>query len=152
MRVIMRGHEKKLGFVMSTPKGAVEEAKKDVYNMFNSLQELCRKLQGDIRTLQVQQPGTPVVMPLSMAFLVANDFSSLLDTPAENDSTVIIHAHQIGIPNRHTHEVSSRQNPHATGQHKIEPGRPFTRNTIGAADGGCRSGQTTTSSSKVLQA
>ena len=56
MRVNMRGHEKKLGFVMPTPKGAVERGQKDVHNMFNGLQGLCRK---------------PVVMPLSMAFLVA---------------------------------------------------------------------------------
>ena len=99
-----------------------------------------------------RRPETPVVMPLSMAFLVAMTSAAcsthlpIMTRPSSSMRT------RMGIPNRHTHEVSSRRNPHTTGQHKIEPGRSFTRETIGAADGGCRSGQTTTSSSKVLQA
>ena len=44
------------------------------------------------------------------------DCSSLLDTPAGNDSTVIIHAHQMRVPNSHNHEVGGRRNPHTTGQ------------------------------------
>ena len=63
VRVIMRGHEKKLGFVRPTPKGAVERGQKDVYNMFNGLQGLCRL--GCHST--ERRPETPVVMPLSMA-------------------------------------------------------------------------------------
>ena len=138
VRVIMRGHEEKLGCFMPTPKGAVERGQKDVHNMFNGLQGLRRKPQGDITTLQVQQ----LRLPFNRA-------------EAGNSSTyaiVIIHAHQMRVPNSHTHEVGGRRNPHTTGQNQIEPGRSFTRKTIGAADGGCHSGQTTTSSRKVLHA
>ena len=59
VRVIMRGHAEKLGCFLPTPKGAVERGQKDVHNMFNGLQGLCRKPQGDITTLQVQQLRLP---------------------------------------------------------------------------------------------
>ena len=120
--------------------------------MFNGLQGLCRKPQGDITTLQVQQlrlPFNRAEAGNSRSYAIEHDIpggydcSSLLDTPADNDSTVIIHTHQMRVPNSHTHEVSGRRNPHTTGQNQIEPGRSFTRKTIGAADGGCHSGQTT---------
>ena len=78
-----------------------ERSRKDVHNMFNGLQGLCRKSQGDITTLQVQQlrlPFNRAEAGNSRSYAIEHDIpggydcSSLLDTPADNDSTVIIHA------------------------------------------------------------
>ena len=68
----------------------------NVYNMFNGLQGLCRKPQGDITTLQVQQLRLPFngAEAGNSSYAIEHDipggydFSSLLDTPADNDSTV----------------------------------------------------------------
>ena len=111
--------------------------------MFNGLQGLCRKPQGDITTLQVQQLGLPpngAEAGNSSSYAIGYDFSSLLDTPADNDSTIIIHAHQVGVPNSHTHEVGSRRTRILLGSTRLSPGdpslqKPLALRTVAAAVG-----------------
>ena len=80
VRVIMRGHEKKLGCFMPTPKGAMERGQKDVYNMFTACKDSAASPRATSRPCKYsslgchsteRRPETPVVMPLSMTFLAA---------------------------------------------------------------------------------